>query len=199
MWAGSGAPPEPLERLAEWIDEAHDAGDPEAHAMALATAASPGEPSVRFVLLRGLDEGGLVFFTDYDSQKGRDLAANPRGAVAFYWPRLGRQARAAGPVTRVTREASAEYFAQRPRGHRLAAWSSRQSEPVATLEELVVRFNAVEERFEGQDVPLPPYWGGYRLRPLELEFWESRESRMHERRRFTRQPDSSWRSGFFQP
>ncbi len=199
MPAGPGSLSEPLERLVAWIEAARGTGDVEAHAMALATATTTGEPSLRFVLLRGLDERGLVFFTDYASQKGRELADNPRGAVAFYWQQLGRQARAVGPVTRVSREESAEYFSKRPRGHRLATWSSRQSEPTAKQDELASRFREVEERFEGRDVPLPPYWGGYRLDPVQLEFWKSRENRMHERIRFTRDANSSWRAELLQP
>lgn len=199
MPAGSGSLSEPLERLVAWIEAAREAGEVEAHAMALATATASAESSVRFVLLRGLDERGLVFFTDYASQKGRELVDNPRGAVAFYWPRLGRQARAAGPISRVSREESAAYFARRPRGHRLAAWSSRQSQLISTQDELAARFHEVEQRFEGQDVSLPPYWGGYRLHPAQLEFWESRDNRMHERIRFSRHGETSWRSELLQP
>ncbi|MCY4087573.1 MAG: pyridoxamine 5'-phosphate oxidase [Actinomycetia bacterium] len=201
MRAVPGSLPEPLERLAAWIEAAgEEVGAVEAYSMALATATAAGEPSLRFVLLRGLDERGLVFFSDYASQKGRELADNPRGAAAFSWPQLGRQVRASGPVTRVSREESACYFAKRPRGHRLAAWSSRQSEPVATREALAERFCGVEQRFAGRDdVPLPPYWGGYRLDPTQVEFWESGENRMHDRVRFTRSWSSGWRSELVQP
>ena len=201
MRAVPGSFPEPLERLAAWIETAgEEVGAVEAYSMALATAAATGEPSLRFVLLRGLAERGLVFFTDYASQKGCELAENPRGAAAFSWPQLGRQARASGPVTRVSREESASHFATRPRGHRLAAWLSRQSEPIATREALAERFREVEQRFAGRDdVPLPPSWGGYRLDPAQVEFWESGENRMHHRVRFTRSGSSGWRSELLQP
>jgi pyridoxamine 5'-phosphate oxidase len=183
---------DPVVEFDRWLADARTAGGPLPEAMALATADSTGAPSVRHVLLRGLDERGFVFFTNYDSRKGRELAANPRAALAFHWPQLKRQVTVTGHVERVARVESERYFAARPVGHRLSAWASRQSEVLAGRGELEQRFAEAEARFAGHDVPLPANWGGFRLRPNTIEFWQGRLNRMHDRLRYTRDAEG-WR------
>ena len=191
--------PDPVARLADLIRQARDLGVRNPDAMALATADADGAPSVRYVLLRGLDNEGLVFYTSYDSVKGAELAVNPAASAAFYWPDLGRQARATGPVEHMPTDLSERYFSGRPRGHQLAAWASEQSNAIANEEALEERFAEVERRFEGTGVPLPPFWGGFRLRPARYEFWEERENRMHHRIQLDRMSDGGWASTILQP
>ena len=148
--------------------------------MALATASADGAPAVRVVLLRGFDERGFVFFTNYESAKGQDLLTNPRAAANFWWPPLDRQVRIGGRVEKVTRAESKSYFDSRPRGHQLSAWASPQSRVVASRGELEARAEEVQTLFPG-DVPLPDFWGGYRLAPEQMEFWQGRENRLHDR------------------
>jgi pyridoxamine 5'-phosphate oxidase len=155
--------------------------------MCLATADSAGRPSARIVLLRGLDDRGLRFFTSYFSRKGRELTENPNAAAVFHWPRLERQARIEGSVAMTSEEESDEYFASRPRGHQLAAWASEQSEPIESRETLEERFRHFEERFaEEVVVPRPHSWGGYLLKPERFEFWQGRPNRMHDRFEYVR-------------
>ncbi|ACZ39835.1 pyridoxamine 5'-phosphate oxidase [Sphaerobacter thermophilus] len=183
---------DPFTQFNRWLSEALARDVPEPNAMTLATATGDGVPSARVVLLRGFDERGFVFFTNYESQKGRELAENPRAALVFHWPALGRQVRITGEVSRVSREESEAYFHTRPRGSQLSAWASEQSAVIpdrATLEE---RLREIEQRFP-EEVPLPPFWGGYRVSPTAIEFWQSRRSRLHDRLRYTRQPDGTWR------
>jgi pyridoxamine 5'-phosphate oxidase len=180
---------DPLSTLREWYELAVAEGLAEPHAMALATASPDGVPSVRIVLMKGIDDRGIQFFTNYESRKGRELDANPRAAVALYWPPLDRQVRLEGPVERLAEEESDAYFASRPRGSRLGAWASRQGTPVAARDELDAALAAAAERYPGEDVPRPPYWGGYRLVPDAVEFWEGRANRLHERVHFLRAPD----------
>jgi pyridoxamine 5'-phosphate oxidase len=179
-----------LTQLRAWIDEAVGAGILEPNAMVLATASADARPNARSVLLRGLDERGLVFFTNYDSAKGRELAANPRAAAVFPWIAMGRQVVVAGAAQRTTDEESDAYFATRPRGHQLGAAASPQSRVVpdrATLDDAV---RALAERHpEGEPVPRPPHWGGFRLRPESVEFWEGREDRVHDRLRYRATPE----------
>jgi len=184
--------PDPRRQLEAWLAEACDSGLREPAAMALATSSPEGGPTVRMVLLRGLDEHGLRFYTDYESGKGRDLEVDPRAAVVLYWDPLERQVRVTGRVDRLTPAESHAYFASRPRGSRIAAWASRQSRPVERRETLEQAYAAAELRFPGDDIPSPPTWGGYRLVPATYEFWRSRVNRLHDRVRYTRQADTSW-------
>lgn len=190
---------DPLATLAAWIDEARAAGIRNPDAMALATVGPDGTPSNRFVLCRGLDERGPVFYTSYESQKGRELDARPRAAAVFYWEELERQVRVTGAVERVTREESDAYFQSRPRGNRLAAWVSTQSVVVATREELERRFSELERDHEGRDVELPAWWGGFRVHAEAVELWWGRRDRLHERSRFVREPVGGWREELLSP
>ncbi len=179
--------PDPLRVLETWLAEARDAGLHEPDAAALATATADGVPSVRMVLVRGIDENGLRFYTSYESRKAGELALNPVAALVFHWqPPLERQVRVEGPVERLDEADSRAYFDGRPRGSRIGAWASPQSSPVADREELDRLYREAEERFAADEIPLPPHWGGYRLLPLALELWQGRANRFHERARYTR-------------
>jgi pyridoxamine 5'-phosphate oxidase len=183
---------DPLAQLRAWAHDARAAvGEP--LAMTLATATLDGQPSARVVLLREIDERGLTFFTNRDSRKGDELRANPRAAVAMHWWELGRQVRVEGAVEEVSEDESAAYWETRPRASRIAAWASPQSRQLADRAELEALVAKVERRFDGRDVPLPPFWGGYRLVPATVELWTHRENRLHDRVRYVREADS-WRS-----
>jgi pyridoxamine 5'-phosphate oxidase len=183
---------DPLRRFHAWFREAQEAGVEVPEMMTLATASAEGTPSGRMVLLKGADEDGFVFYTGYDSRKAAELAENPRAALVFYWRPLQRQVRVEGTVEQVSEEESAAYFATRPRGSQLAAWASRQSRPLASREELEEHYEELQREYDGREVPRPPHWGGFRLRPDSVEFWQHRENRLHDRTRYTRAREG-WR------
>ena len=190
---------DPLALFRDWQSQAVAAGAPLPEAMTLATVDEGGRPSARAVLLKGVDERGFLFFTNYESRKGRQLEANPNAALSFLWhsePR--RQVLVTGTVGRLPREESEAYFRTRDVGSRLGAWASRQSSPIGSYAELEEAFAEAEKRF-GDDVPLPDWWGGYVLRPETIEFWESRPNRLHERVRYSRDEDGSWQPAQLSP
>jgi pyridoxamine 5'-phosphate oxidase len=184
--------PDPVARLSAWLDEALAAGVAFPEAAALATADAGGSPAVRHVLVKQIDGRGLTFFTNHESRKGRHLAENPRAALSFLWRELDRQVGVTGSATRIADEESEAYFASRPREARIGAWTSRQSRPVSSREELETAYEATQVRFPDDAVPLPPHWGGYRLVPDAFEFWKGREHRLHDRFRYTRE-ETGWR------
>jgi pyridoxamine 5'-phosphate oxidase len=183
---------DPFVQLARWYDEARRVAGDHADDMVVATATPDGEPSARMVLLRGLDERGLCFYTNTESHKGRDLAANPRAALVLHWPEVGRQVRVTGAVSRLDEAAAVAYWRNRPRASRLSAWASRQSEPVASRAELEAEVERVAARFGDDDLPLPPFWGGYRVEPDAIELWEHRDDRLHDRLRYRRDAAGEW-------
>jgi pyridoxamine 5'-phosphate oxidase len=181
--------PDPLKQFAAWFTAAVESGIRDVNAMALATAAADGRPSVRIVLLKGFGQEGFTFFSNYDSQKGRELAANPYAELVIYWPQLERQVRVRGTVEKASREESQRYFHSRPVGSQLGAWVSRQSEVIDGRRVLDARLAEMTERFSAGEIPLPPHWGGYRLTPDTLEFWQGRPNRLHDRFRYSRSAD----------
>ncbi len=186
------APANPLVLFRRWFREAQRAGSPQPDAVALATADAHGAPSARMVLFKGMEKEGFLFYSNYGSRKGRDLASNRQAALVFYWPATGHQVRVSGRVSRLPRAASAAYFHSRPRGAQLSALASRQSRVVASravLEKAVAEL----DRRSPETVPLPPDWGGYALRPDWIEFWEHRADRLHDRLRYVRKRGGGWR------
>ncbi|BCO50606.1 MULTISPECIES: pyridoxamine 5'-phosphate oxidase [Mycobacterium] len=177
-WLGDGW----VSLLRKWIDDAERSGVAEPNAMVLATVTADGRPASRSVLCKGVDETGITFFTNYDSAKGDDLAATPYAAVTFPWYQLGRQVHVRGPVSKVTAEATQEYWSKRPRGSQLGAWASHQSQPIASRAALLGQLEEVTARFaDREQVPVPPGWGGYLIAPEMVEFWQGRENRLHNR------------------
>ena len=185
--------PDPLRQFDTWFKHAASTGVRAPEAMAVATASADGAPSVRIALLKQYDALGFVFYTNYESRKAQELAANPRAALLFYWDSLARQVRIEGPVQRTSREASATYVHSRPRGSQLSAMASRQSRPVASREALEEAVAELAARYEGAPLPVPDDWGGFVVFPESFEFWQHREDRLHDRLLYARQPDGGWR------
>jgi pyridoxamine 5'-phosphate oxidase len=183
--------PDPIKQFSNWFTAAIEARIQDVNAMALATAGKDGKPSVRIVLLKGFDQDGFVFFTNYESEKGQQLTENPNAAFVFYWIEMDRQVRGSGPVEKTSRRESEYYFHSRPIGSQLGAWASRQSHVVDARRVLDARMAEVTERYGKGPVPLPPHWGGYRLRPQVMEFWQGRRNRLHDRFRYT-QAKGKW-------
>jgi pyridoxamine 5'-phosphate oxidase len=184
--------PDPIVQFQLWMTQAINAELREPNAMTLATADAGGDPSARMVLLKGIDNGGFVFFTNYLSRKARDVEANPRAELVFYWNELSRQVRVHGRVAKVSREASEEYFRTRPFLARLGAVASQQSAELAARAELEQRMSLLEAQHEGADVPLPDHWGGYRVTPDRVEFWQGRLNRLHDRLMYRLNADGKW-------
>lgn len=190
---------DPLALFDAWLAEARASEPNDPEAMALATADARGRPSVRMVLLKGHDPDGFVFYTNEQSEKGRQLGENPHAALLFHWKSLRRQVRIAGQIGRVDPIQADTYFASRSRDSQLGAWASDQSRPLESRALFEARFDEVRDRFEGGDVPRPPHWGGYRVKPLTIEFWQDRAHRLHERRLFVSRADGTWEKGLLYP
>ncbi len=191
---------DPIVQFQSWFVDAQESVDPEPYAMVLSTVDASGQPRGRMVLLRGVTTAGFVFYTDYTSSKAQEIEHSGRAALTFHWHSLHRQVRVAGVVSQVAPEVSDAYFAGRPRGSQLGAWASDQSAELASRADLVSRLDEVTARFEGSEVSRPPDWGGYQLRPLELEFWQGQPSRLHDRLRYARSSeDSDWDRSLLNP
>jgi pyridoxamine 5'-phosphate oxidase len=194
----SEADADPVEQFRKWFEEALAADLHEPNAMTLATATPGGRPSDRIVLLKGFDERGFVFYTNYEGRKARELEDNPYCALVFYWGELERQVRVEGHASRIPNEESDAYFDSRPRGSRLGAWVSEQSRTIESREALEDRLRELEERYEGAEIPRPPFWGGYRVEPDSVEFWQGRENRLHDRLIY-RRSERGWKIERLQP
>ena len=195
---GAAESRDPLELFEEWFDAAKRSGLILPEAMTLATATASGEPSARMVLLKGYGLDGFVFYTNYESRKSKELEANPRAALLFHWPVLQRQIRIEGPVERTTTQESRAYFETRGRGSKIGAWASDQSQLLTSRQEMEQRFQDLKDKFSGSDILLPEFWGGYRLIPESIEFWQGRLNRLHDRLLFERHGDS-WTRSRLQP
>ncbi|WOK35510.1 pyridoxamine 5'-phosphate oxidase [Sphingomonas sp. C3-2] len=189
---------DPFSEFDQWYAEARQHEINDSNAMALATATPDGHPSVRMVLLKGHGPEGFVFYTNQEGRKASEIASNPHVALLFHWKSLRRQVRIEGAISPVTPEVADAYFATRSRDSQLGAWASEQSRPLDARETFEARFDAIQARFEGQDVPRPPHWSGYCVRPERIEFWQDREHRLHERRLFTR-TETGWTMGLLYP
>jgi pyridoxamine 5'-phosphate oxidase len=183
---------DPFQQFGNWLQHALASEVPEGTAMVLATADKEGHPSSRVMLLKGFDQRGFLFFTNYNSRKGRELAENAKASITFFWPSLERQICIRGAVSRLSPAEAEEYFVTRPIGSRYAAWVSRQSEVIQSRSVLEDRLAEVRREFPVEEVPTPPYWGGFVLSPVTIEFWQGGESRLHDRFRYSRSEDGSW-------
>ena len=190
---------DPIRQFSAWFEEALKSRLLDVNAMTLATASPGGEPAARIVLLKGADQSGFVFYSNYESAKGRDLAANPRACLLLFWGELERQVRITGAVTRTTSEESERYFHSRPFESQIGASISRQSHPVADRAQIETRYAEFAAQHQGSIVPLPRHWGGYRVTPERIEFWQGRTSRLHDRLLYSRQADGSWSRSRLEP
>lgn len=182
----------PVDQFEIWFGEALESDLTDANAMTLATATADGKPSSRIVLLKGFDNNGFRFYTNYSSRKGKELQENPHAALCFYWPALERQIRVEGKVSKLSREQSAKYFQSRPRDSQIGAWASNQSSGIGSREKLETKFEEFRQKFEGEEVPLPDFWGGYLLNPKKIEFWQGRTGRLHDRIVYKKDSDGNW-------
>lgn len=184
---------DPYRQFQQWFEQVTESGTPEPNAMALATVSPSGQPSLRTVLLKLYDERGFVFFTNYSSRKAHDISANPRVAILFYWPAQGRQVKVTGTAAKISLAESVKYFATRPRGSQLGAWASPQSQIITSRALLEIKFSEMAHKFADGHIPLPSFWGGYRVVPDTIEFWQARKNRLHDRFLYSHDDADTWR------